>query len=92
LITAYGANDDDISGQQLMGQAMIILHTHPVLGKSDIEGITPASNLQHQVEHICITLDTLPLDDMLKLWGGFPSAEYRLSTVYDVSVVLLDST
>ncbi len=92
LITAYGANDDDISGQQLMGQAMSILHDHPLLGSSDIAGITPDSNLQHQFERIRITPDTLSLDDMSKLWSSFQSAEYRLSTGYEVSVVLIESS
>jgi len=92
MITAYGANDDDISGQQLMGQAMSILHDHPLLGPSDIEGITPDSGLQRQVERIRITPDTLTLDDISKLWTSFQSAEYRLSTGYEVSVVLIEST
>jgi len=92
LITAYGANDDDISGQQLMGQAMSILHDHPLLSPADIEGITPDSNLQHQVERVRITPDILSLDDMSKLWSSFQSAEYRLSTGYEVSVVLIEST
>jgi len=92
LITAYGANDDDISGQQLMGQAMSILHDHPLLNPADIDGITPDSNLQHQVERVRITPDILSLDDMSKLWSSFQSAEYRLSTGYEVSVVLIEST
>ena len=92
LITAYGANDDDISGQQLMGRAMSILHDHPLLGRSDIEGITPDSGLQQQIERVRITPDTLSLDDMSKLWSSFQSAEYRLSTGYQVSVVLIEST
>ena len=92
LITAYGANDDDISGQQLMGLAMSILHDHPLLGRSDIEGITPDSNLHHQIERLRITPDPLSLDDMSKLWTSFQSAEYRLSTGYEVSVVLIEST
>jgi len=92
LVTAYGANDDDISGQQLMGKAMSVLHDHPLLGKSDIEGITPNSQLQDQIERIRITPETLTLDDMSKLWSSFQSAEYRLSTGYQVSVVLIEST
>jgi hypothetical protein len=92
MITAYGANDDDISGQLLMGNAMSILHDHPLLGASDIEGITPDSGLQRQIERIRITPDTLTLDDMSKLWTSFQSAEYRLSTGYEVSVVLIEST
>ncbi|SFE85600.1 DUF4255 domain-containing protein [Nitrosomonas sp. Nm166] len=92
LITAYGANDDDISGQQLMGRAMSILHDRPLLGRVDIEGITPDSGLHRQIERVRITPDTLSLDDMSKLWSSFQSAEYRLSTGYQVSVVLIEST
>lgn len=91
LITAYGANDDDIAGQGLMGQAMSLFHDHPVLGQADIEGINPDSDLQHQIERLRITPDILSLDDMTKLWNSFQT-EYRLSTGYEVSVVLIDST
>ena len=92
LITAYGTSDDDISGQQVMGQAMSILHDHPLLSPADIEGVTPDSNLHRQVERVRITPATLSLDDMSKLWASFQSAEYRLSTGYEVSLVLIEST
>lgn len=92
LITAYGANDDDISGQQLMGLAMSLLHDHPLIGPADIIGITPDSNLHQQIERVRIIPDALTLDDMSKLWASFQSAEYRLSTGYEVSVVLIEST
>lgn len=92
LITTYGLNDDDISGQKLMGHAMSLLHDHPLLGKSDIDGITPDSHLQEQAERVRITADTLSLEDMSKLWSSFQSAEYRLSTSYEVSVVLIESS
>ena len=91
LITTYGANDDDIAGQGLMGQAMRLFHDHPVLGQADIEGITPDSDLQNQIERLRITPDILSLDDMTKLWNSFQT-EYRLSTGYEVSVVLIDSS
>jgi hypothetical protein len=92
LITSYGAGDNDISGQQLMGEAMSFLHNHPLLGHDDILGVTPDSNLQDQIERVRITPDALSLDDMSKLWSSFQSAEYRLSTGYEVSVVLIEST
>ncbi len=91
LVTSYGAGDDDISGQEVLGQAMSLLHDHPLLGRTDIEGITPDSNLQNQIEKVRITPDVLTLDDMSKLWTSFQSAEYRLSTGYEVSVVLIES-
>ncbi len=90
MLTAYGASDDDIAGQTLMGQAMIALHDHPLLGKADIEGILPDSGVQSQIERLRITPEMLSLDDMSKLWSSFHS-EYRLSTSYRVSVLLIDS-
>lgn len=92
LITAYGGADDDISGQQVMGRAMSILHDHPLLNQADIEGITPDSGLQNQIERVRITPQPLSLDEMSKLWTGFQSAEYRLSAGYQAAVVLIDST
>ena len=90
LITAYGANDDDISGQELMGHAMSHLHDRPLLGPDDFVGIDPDSDLQNQIERLRITPDPLSLDDMSKLWNSFQS-QYRFSTGYEVSVVLIDS-
>ncbi len=92
LITAYGKDDNDISGQQVMGKAMSILHDHPLLGPSKFAVISPDSNLQNQIERVRITPETLTLDDMSKLWTSFQAAEYRLSTAYEVSVVLIEST
>jgi len=90
LLTAYGANDEDIAGQTLLGQAMSALHDHPLLGSADIEGILPDSGVQHQIERLRITPESLSLDDMSKLWSSFQS-EYHLSTAYQVSVVLIES-
>ena len=92
MVTSYGANDDDISGQQLMGRAMSILHDHPLLSAADIEGIIPNSRLHQQVERVRIIPDSLSLDDISKLWSSFQTAEYRLSTGYEISVVLIEST
>jgi len=91
LITTYGAEDDDISGQTILGQVMSLMHDHPLLGRSDIEGITPDSDLQNQIEKVRITPDHISLDDMSKLWSSFQSADYRLSTGYELSVVLIES-
>jgi hypothetical protein len=91
LITAYGSDNDDISGQILLGKAMRILHDHPLLGQADLKDIVPESGLHEQAERIRITPDTLNLDDMSKLWSSFQSAEYRLSVGYEISVVLIES-
>jgi hypothetical protein len=91
LITAYGRNDDDVSGHRLMGRSMSALHDHPLLGRSEIEAALPDTDLHNQVERVRITPNMLSVDDMSKLWTSFQS-EYRLSTGYEVSVVLIEST
>jgi hypothetical protein len=91
LITAYGRNDDDVSGHRLMGRSMSALHDHPLLGRSEIEAALPDTDLHNQVERVRITPNMLSVDDMSKLWTSFQS-EYRLSAGYDVSVVLIEST
>jgi hypothetical protein len=67
------------------------LHDHPLLRRADIEGSLPDSDLQNQIERVHVTPDPLTLDDMSKLWTSFQSAEYRLSTGYELSVVLIES-
>ncbi len=91
IITAYGVNDDDTNSHPLLGQAMSILHDHPLLKSSEIEAVLPASELQSQIEHVRITQLPLSLDEMSKLWFMFQT-QYRLSAAYEAAVVLIDST
>jgi hypothetical protein len=91
LITAYGRNEDDVNGHRLMGRSMSALHDHPLLGSSEIQAALPDTDLHNQIERVRITHNALSVDDMSKLWTSF-QAEYRLSTGYEVSVVLIEST
>ncbi len=95
LITAYGLDDDDASAHQLLGQAMSALHDHPLLGSAEILNATGAtladSDLHLQVERVRITPQPMPLDEMSKLWTTFQT-QFRISTAYQISVVLIEST
>ena len=95
LLTAYGQGDDGILSDRLLGQAMLTLHDHPVLGAEDIRLATetelPTSNLHQQVEAVKITPQPISLEDLSKLWSTFQT-QYRISTAYQVSVVLIEST
>jgi hypothetical protein len=77
-----------------MGKAMSILHDHPLLDMEAINNVLPPDDkLNHaydQPERARISIQPLSLDEMYKLWGGFQT-EYRLSTAYEVSVVLIES-
>jgi Pvc16 N-terminal domain len=94
LVTAYNNEKDEVKSQMLLGQAMSVLHDHPLLGAAEIKDATdadvPGSDLHHQIERVRITPQPLPIDELSKLWTGFQTP-YRTSAAYQVSVVLIES-
>lgn len=93
LITAYGQNDEDILAHQLLGEAMAILHDHPLLTEAmteDSSEVLRASGLAQQIDQVKITPQPLTVEDLSKLWTTFQT-EYRISAAYQVSVVLIES-
>jgi Pvc16 N-terminal domain len=94
LITAYGPDeaDEDLASHGLLGQAMSVLHDHPLLGAEEIQAATSKldSDLHNQVERIRITPQPMSLEEMSKLWTIFQT-NFRISAAYEVSVVLIDS-
>jgi len=90
LVTVFGKGDDDVVAHRLLGRTMRILHDHPVLGRDEIRNALVGNDLGDQVERVRITPQPLTLDEMSKLWTSF-QREYRMSTAYHVSVVLIES-
>jgi Pvc16 N-terminal domain len=90
LLTAYGANDDDLAGQRLLARAMLVLHDHPLLGREEIRVALADNDLHEQVERVRVTPEFVTLDDLSKLWTAFQTG-YRISATYQVSAVLLHS-
>lgn len=97
LLTAYGSGDDATEpfSHRLLGRAMSVLHDHPILSSDDIRNSLPLADqalydLYDQVEHVRIVNHPLTLDEMSKLWSSV-QAKYRISTAYQVSVVLIES-
>jgi hypothetical protein len=91
VITAYGQDNDDVLGHRALGAAMAALHDHPVLGAAELNAAVPGSDLGSQVERVRVTPHAVNLDEMSKLWMTFQS-QYRISAVYQASVVLIDSS
>jgi hypothetical protein len=103
LITATGDGNDDIQAHQILASAMRILNENPVLSSSTIEnavaaqseiqgsGSIPASDLAYQVEQVKVAPLALKLDELTKIWSSFFQSNYRVSTAYEVTVVLIDS-
>lgn len=92
LISAYGDDDAvDLVSHRLLGIAMRILHDHPLLGADEIKAALKGNDLGEQIERVRITPQPLTVDEMSKLWATFQT-NYRISTAYQVSVVLIEST
>jgi hypothetical protein len=90
LLTAYGRSDDDLTGHQVLGRAMRVLHDHPVLGRDEIKNALTGNDLGEQVERVRITHQPMSLEETSKIWTAFQT-NYRLSTAYQAAVVLIDS-
>ena len=89
LVTAYGDNDDEVISHRLLGVAMSVLHSRPVLTAADIAVALPGSGLEYQVERVKITPYPVPLDEVSRMWATFQTG-YRISVSYEASVVLID--
>jgi hypothetical protein len=90
LITAYGREGEDLEAHQVLGQAMSVLHDHPVLGRQELRDALPGSDVHTQIERIRIAPEPLSVDDLFKLWSAFQT-EYRISAAYQVTVLLIES-
>ena len=95
LLTAFSDDKDEIKSHSLLGRAMSVLHDHPLLDPSQIKDATqvnvPGSDLHEQIERVRLTLQPLPVDEIHKLWTAFQT-QFRTSTAYQISVVLIEST
>ena len=93
LLSAYGQNDDDPdpASHRLLGEAMRILHEHPVLEPREIGDGSLGIDEHEHAERVRIALRPLSVEEMSKLWTIFQTP-YRLSVAYEVSVVLIENT
>ena len=89
LLTTTGQTPEDALGaQEALGDAMLVLHDHPVIAKDD-PLLDPA--LEHEVELLKVTLDDVDTGQLAELWSA-TTAPYRLAVAYRVTVVQLEST
>ncbi len=103
LLTSYAqqANNaggrEDITAHQLLGNAMAILHEHPVLNDihdADFDADLDtqfAKELRDSFEKVKITLMPESLEELSKIWTGLNKG-YRLSVGYEVSLVQIAPT
>ena len=105
LLTFYG-KDKDLEPQILLGSAIRVLHSQPILTQdmirrelernsdpSEVDRIEALAegDLADQVERIRFTPQSLSLDELSKLWSVFYQVPYTLSVAYMASVVLIEA-
>ncbi|HEX8353316.1 MAG TPA: Pvc16 family protein [Pyrinomonadaceae bacterium] len=97
MLTAYakkadGAALDDVTAHQLLGNAMAVLHEQPVLNDvhdADFDASLDtqfAGELRDSFEKVKVTMAPATMEEFSKIWTGLSKA-YRLSVLYDVSLV-----
>lgn len=87
LMTAYKQNDPQTGNSmahEIMGDAMRVFYENPIVPPAYLSG-----GLIESREQIRIMLNTLDLEELSKVWATFTKA-FRLSVLYEVSVVQLD--
>ena len=90
LLTAFGQDDNELIAQLMLGRAMLALHDNALLMPPDLADALNDGGVHAQVERVRITPHTLGFEEMSKLWMAYQT-QYRLSSAYEVSVVLIDS-
>ena len=100
LLTTYGSGD--FHAEVLLGHAMFVLHEMPVFTRDAIRAVFAApppvtlpqgltsSNLADQIEQIKIIPQSMPVEELSKIWSALLT-QYRPTAVYKASVVLIES-
>ena len=89
LMTPYADNDDDLgnaTAHEILGEAMRVFYQFPVVPDGYLAGDLDAAR-----EQITITQNGLNMEELSQVWGTF-SEPFRLSVLYEVSVVQLDQS
>jgi hypothetical protein len=102
-LLTFSGDESELEPQRMLGLAVGALAARPVLSRpvvraaikhavdADSSAWEQYSDLAEQVDVVRFTLKPLDLDEMSKLWAMFVQATYRLSIVYEASVVLIDA-
>lgn len=88
---APSSNDEDEDmGHRMLGAAMLVLHQHPILNRTHIQGFDSDGRLPPALldsfEDIKIRLHPVSIDELSKIWSTI-GKPYRLSVSYEVTLV-----
>lgn len=96
LISFYGADEADrLETQALMGTTLATLNARPILTPEDMLRAaalfdTPVDR-RFAFEQVQLTLHTISVEELSRLWGTFPQVPYALSVCYRASAVLIEA-
>src|SRR6266404_3258863 len=90
LFTSFGVDNSEILSQRILGAAMSVLHDRPLLDATDLKSALPGIDPGDQIERVRFSPQPLSLEEISKLWTALQT-QYRLSTTYLATVVLIDS-
>lgn len=92
LLTAWGRGDTDTdaTSHRVLAAAMSLLHDRPLLGPNDIRNALPNNDLADQIERMRFTPLPQSVNELSQLWTAFQT-NYRVSSAYEATVVLIDS-
>jgi hypothetical protein len=101
LLTAYNKDNDELKAQQVMASAMRLLLENQVLTRERIRQTIQNDNLRatlgesdlaDQIELVKLNLQPMSTEEISKLWSSFFQVNYRLSTAYQATVVILEGS
>jgi hypothetical protein len=99
-LLTFSGDEKELEPQRLLGVTVGTLAAQPVLSRELIRhAITHVeaaeylsfSDLAEQIDVVRLTMSSLSLEEMSKLWSTFFQASYRLSVPYQATVVLVDN-
>jgi hypothetical protein len=102
IFTAFGTKetgpDADLEAQQILGDAMRVLHDVAIITPDLVEEKKPIPkppildpSLLGEFEQVKITFQPAGLDEISKIWTALPNVNFRRSVLYEVSVVQVQS-
>ncbi len=102
IFTAFGTSDTgpdaDIEAQQILGDAMRVLHDIAIITPDLVAQKQPPPqppildpSLLGEFEKVKITFQPASLEEISKIWTALPNVNFRRSVLYEVSVVQVQS-
>lgn len=101
-LLSFHGNDTMLEAERLLGRVTAALHARPVLTRETLHsalqhvvrdapnGTADAAMLAQQADSVRLTLQTLRLEDLSKLWSSY-QVPFALSVAYRASLVLIEA-